>query len=119
MRSTDSTGTAAAYSSLFGPVAQARDALVSAASPAVTGSATPGSTLAVDAGLWQPRVGKLSYLWHRCNPNGRICVPVAGATKASYVVTPADVGHALVALVTASLGSAAQTAYSTASPPVR
>jgi hypothetical protein len=119
VRATDSTGTAAAYSSLFGPVAPKRDALVSAASPAVTGSATPGQTLSVDAGLWQPRVGKLSYLWHRCNPNGRICMPVAGATKASYVVTPGDVGHALVALVTASLGSASQTAYSTASPPVR
>jgi hypothetical protein len=119
VRATDSTGTAAAYSSLFGPVARAHDALASAASPAVTGSATPGSTLAVDAGLWRPRVGKLSYLWHRCNANGRICVPVAGATKESYVVTPADVGHALVALVTASLGSATQTAYSTASPPVR
>jgi len=119
VRATDSTGTAAAYSSLFGPVARAHDALVSAASPAVTGSPTPGSTVAVDAGLWQPRVGKLSYLWHRCNANARICLPVAGATKDSYVVTPADVGHALVALVTASLGSAAQTAYSTASPPVR
>jgi hypothetical protein len=119
VRATDSTGTAAAYSSLFGPVARAHDALVSAASPAVTGSATPGSTLTVDAGLWQPRVGKLSYLWHRCNANGRICVPVAGATKESYVVTPADVGHALIALVTASLGSATQTAYSTASAAVR
>jgi hypothetical protein len=119
VRATDSTGTAAAYSSLFGPVAAADDALVSAAAPALTGSATPGSTLAVDPGLWQPRVRKLSYLWHRCNANGRICVPVAGATKDSYVVVPADVGHALVALVTASLGSARQTAYSTASPPVR
>jgi hypothetical protein len=119
VRATDSTGTAAAYSSLFGPVARARDALASAASPTVTGSATPGQTLAVDAGLWRPRVGKLSYLWHRCNPNARICLPVAGATRASYVVTPADIGHALVALVTASLGSATQTAFSTASPPVR
>jgi hypothetical protein len=119
VRATDSTGTAAAYSSLFGPVARTRDALVSAASPAVTGSAAPGSTLAVDAGLWQPRVGKLSYLWHRCNPNGRICLPVAGATKDSYVVTPTDVGHALVALVTASLGRVTQTAYSTASRAVR
>src|SRR5439155_13438305 len=86
VRATDSTGTAAAYSNLFGPVARTHDALVSAASPSVTGSATPGSSLAVDAGLWQPRVGKLSYLWHRCNPNGRICVPVVGATKESYVV---------------------------------
>jgi hypothetical protein len=119
VRATDSTGTAAGYSSLFGPVAAARDPLVSAAAPAVTGSATPGSTLAVDAGLWQPRVGKLSYLWHRCNANGRICVPVAGATNSSYVVAPADVGHALVAQVTATVGAASQTAYSTASPAVR
>ena len=119
VRATDSTGTAAAYSSLFGPVAPADGAVVAAATPTLTGAATPGSTLAVDTGLWRPSVGKLSYLWHRCNPNGRICVPVAGATKSSYVVVPTDVGHALVALVTATLGAASQPAFSTASPVIR
>jgi hypothetical protein len=120
VRATDSTGTAAAYSSLFGPIARADAAVTSAAVPPLTGSATPGSTLSVGSGLWQPhRVGKLSYMWRRCNPNGRICTPIAGATLASYAVTTADVGHSLVAVVSASAGTASQAAYSTASTSVR
>ena len=120
VRATDSTGTAAAYSSLFGPIARADAAVTSAAVPPLTGSATPGSTLSVGSGLWRPhRIGKLSYMWRRCNPNGRICIPIAGATLASYAVTTADVGHVLVAVVSASAGTASQGAYSTASTLVR
>jgi hypothetical protein len=118
VHATDSTGTAVAYSSLFGPVAPAYPPLTSAAAPALSGSARPGSTLRVDTGLWRPRVGTLSYAWRRCNANGRICKPIANATAATYAVTTADVGHALVAVVSAALGSATQAAYSTASPPV-
>src|SRR5205814_6057399 len=62
VRATDSTGTASAYSNLFGPVARAHDALISAASPSVTGSATPRSSLAVHAGLSPPRVRQLRSL---------------------------------------------------------
>ena len=118
VRATDSTGTASAYSSLFGPVAPAYPAVTSAAAPTLSGSARPGSTLSVDTGLWRPRAGTLSYAWRRCNPNGRICSPIAGATAATYAVTAADVGHALVAVVSATLGPATQAAYSTVSPPV-
>lgn len=118
VRATDTTGTAAAYSSLVGPVAPAHPAVVSTAPAALAGSPRPGSTLTADAGGWRPRPHALSYAWRRCNANGRICVPIAGATGASYVVTTADVGHALVAVVSALLGPAAQAAYSTASPPV-
>jgi hypothetical protein len=118
VRATDSTGTAAAYSSLFGPVAPGYPAVTSAAAPTLSGSARPGSTLSVDTGLWRPRAGTLSYVWRRCNANGRICVPIAGARAATYGVTAADVGHALVAVVSATVGPATQAAYSTASPPV-
>jgi hypothetical protein len=118
VRATDSTGTASAYSSLIGPVAPAYPAVTSAAAPTLSGSAKPGSALSVDTGLWRPRAGTLQYAWRRCNPNGRICSPIAGATAATYAVTAADVGHALVAVVSAALGPATQAAYSTASPPV-
>jgi hypothetical protein len=118
VRTTDSTGTAAAYSSLIGPVAPAHAVVASAAPPTLTGAARPGSTLVADPGSWQPRVGTLSYAWRRCNANGRICTPIAGAAKASYVVTTADVGHALVAVVSAGVGTTTQAAYSNATPPV-
>jgi hypothetical protein len=118
VRATDSTGTATAYSSLFGPVARPYPAVTSAAAPTLSGSARPGATLSVDTGLWRPRAGTLSYAWRRCNANGRICVPIAEARAATYAVTAADVGHALVAVVSATVGSATQAAYSTASPPV-
>ena len=45
VRATDSTGTASAYSSLFGPVAPAYPAVTSAAAPTLSGSAQPGSAL--------------------------------------------------------------------------
>jgi Ig domain of plant-specific actin-binding protein len=118
VRATDSTGTASAYSSLFGPVAPAYPPITSAAAPTLSGSARPGSTLSVDTGLWRPRPGTLTYAWRRCNANGRICTPVAGARAATYAVTAADVGHALVAVVSATVGKATQAAYSTASPAV-
>jgi len=116
VRATDSTGTAHAYSSLFGPVAPRQASVASSTTPALSGSAAPGATLTVDAGSWQPPAGAVSYSWRRCNRNGRICVPIGGATKPSYAVTAADVGHVLVAVVTAMIGATTQPAYSSASP---
>jgi hypothetical protein len=57
----------------------------------------------------------VAYQWLRCNPNGRICAPIAGATAAAYKPVAADVAHALVARVTATVGSTAQAAFSSAS----
>ncbi|HZO96928.1 MAG TPA: hypothetical protein VFB42_06115 [Gaiellaceae bacterium] len=119
VRATDSTGTAAAYASLVGPVAPAQAPVVSTAPPFLAGSPRPGATLTVDAGVWQPPPDAVSYAWRRCNANGRICVPIAGADGAAYAVTGADVGHALVAVVTATAGTATQRAWSTASAAVR
>ena len=65
--------------------------------------ASPGraQTLQVSDGTWNQKPASLTYAWQRCNPNGRLCVPIAGATAATYAVTAADAGHALVALVQA------------------
>src|SRR5205085_4631045 len=118
VRATDSTGTSAAYSSLVGPVASRRAGIVSQSMPTLAGSAAPGGTLTVDAGSWRPRAGAYFYAWRRCNANGRICTTIPHATNASYVVTAADVGHTLVAVVSASVGASTQPAYSAATPPV-
>ena len=59
-----------------------------------------------------------SYQWQRCNPNGRLCTPIAGATASTYAVTAADTGHALLAVVRATVGAASQDALSVATPAV-
>jgi hypothetical protein len=118
VRATDSTGTAAAYASLIGPIAAAKAPLTSSVQPALEGSAHPGSSLTANAGTWFPAPGTLTYQWKRCNANGRICVPISGATLGTYKVTTDDVGHSLVAVVSSTSGTTSQAAYSTASPPV-
>jgi hypothetical protein len=60
----------------------------------------------------------VSYAWQRCNANGRICTPIAGATAATYVPIAADVGHALVVVATATVGGAKQAVLSVATDAV-
>ena len=67
-------------------------------------------------GVWSPTPAKVTYEWLRCNRNGRVCGRIANASGSSYTLGVADVGHSLVALVQASFGSTAQTAYSVATP---
>ena len=54
-----------------------------------------GQTLQVSAGSWSPTPAAVGYQWQRCNPNGRLCTPIPGATASTYAVTAADTGHAL------------------------
>jgi hypothetical protein len=109
---TDSSGKASAYASVVGLVAPATATFVSTVQPAVTGTVQPGRTLQVDNGAWSGSPTSFTYGWARCNANGRICTPIAGATAATYVVTAQDAGHALVVLVTASSGGATAAALS-------
>ena len=81
----------------------------------MTGSAIQGQTLTVAAGSWSTTPASTTYAWQRCNANGRVCSPIAGATASSYAVTAADVGHALLVVVTAHAGAATASAFSTAS----
>jgi hypothetical protein len=109
---TDSSGKANAYASVVGLVAPASAGLVSTLQPAATGEVKAGSSVQVDNGAWSKTPTAFTYSWLRCNANGRICVPIAGAVAASYTVTADDAGHALVAAVTASSGAAGVTALS-------
>jgi hypothetical protein len=118
VRATDATGTARGYASLFGPVAPPHAPLTAAAAPDVLGAVQAGSTLAVGTGGWRPHPKKLTYAWRRCNANGRICNAIPRATAATYTVAGADVGHVLVAVVTARRGADSQSAYSVATPAV-
>jgi len=120
VRATDSTGTTTAYASLVGPVAAASSALRSTVPPKITGGSGVGVGATVDNGSWSVRPGSFTYAWQRCNPNGRACAAIGGATTASYVPVTADGGHALVAVVTATAASGTQaSAWSTATRPVK
>jgi hypothetical protein len=101
-----------------GPVAATAAKLAATTQPAITGTAAVGQVLAVDNGAWSSTVKGYTYAWLRCNANGRICIAIASATGSTYVPTADDVGHALVARVTASSGAVAQPALSTATPAV-
>ena len=54
----------------------------------------------------RPTPTAFGYQWQRCNPNGRLCTPIAGATASTYTVTADDTGHALLAVVHATAGAA-------------
>jgi hypothetical protein len=101
----DSAGKASAYASLVGPVATAGASLIATAQPAVSGSGATGKPVAVSSGTWSPAPTAYSYAWQRCNANGRICAPIAGATLATYTVVAADSRHQLLAIVQATSGN--------------
>jgi len=110
---TDSSGTAQAYASLVGPVAEAEAKLAPTVQPFVSGDARIGQRLVVTTGTWKPVPGSYSYAWLRCNANGRACAAIASATGSSYLVTPEDAGHAVAALVSATWRGSRRSALST------
>lgn len=100
VRAADATGTTAAYSSLAGIVAPANAATAPAAQPPLSGDAIVGSPVHVEAGSWTVAPATFTYAWERCNANGRLCTPIAGAKTDTYSLTADDVGHVVVAAVT-------------------
>jgi hypothetical protein len=61
-----------------------------------------------------------SFQWERCDAAGANCVDIAGATAASYLIVPADVGATLRARGSRDgslVGESAATAVVTAEPP--
>jgi hypothetical protein len=113
---TDEAGTTSAFAGLVGPIAPRSARLVATAQPAVYGDAVPGRKLEVGGAGWTRAPTSVAYQWLRCNANGRLCAPIAGATAPTYVVTADDRRHALVALVTATAGRATQATLSAAAP---
>lgn len=105
------------YASLVGPVAAATG-LASTGQPGLSGKPVQGQPLTVVPGTWTSTSASVGYAWERCNANGRICAPIPGATTAAYVPVADDVGHALLALATATAAGATQAALSVASDAV-
>ncbi len=70
--------------------------------PTISGSAVQGATLTSHAASWSEAPTGFEYQWKRCEGNGTQCVPIEGATSASYQLVAADVGKTIVFKETAS-----------------
>ena len=62
------------------------------------------SNMSVSTGTWSGAPVVYGYQWEDCNTSGTECVPIPGATNSKYTLVGSDVGHTLVARVTATNG---------------
>ena len=87
--------------------------------PAISGTATVGSTLTASNGVWNGPPASFAYAWSRCDRGGNNCSAISGATAQSYVLQPADAGSTLRVTVTGTnaAGSAPSTSLATAVVP--
>ena len=114
VRATDAAGVTTAYSSLAGPVAETASTLVVRKQPTLAGIPAVGQALLAQGTSFTQAPESLAYAWLRCNANGRLCVPIAGAVSDGYTVTTDDAGHALVCRVTATAAGVKAVVLSTA-----
>jgi hypothetical protein len=100
---TDSTGSRLQNSEVTAPV------VMLAPKGTVTPPILPGGTNMVDqtltvaTGTWAGSVPiAFTYSWRRCNPTGDFesCIPIVGATTATYVPTVGDIGFSLRVWIT-------------------
>lgn len=78
--------------------------ILTAAKPAISGTAAKGKTLTVKPGTWSPTGVALTYQW--CRGSSKI----SGATKSTYKLVSADKGKRIKVVVTGS-----KSGYATAS----
>ncbi len=95
--------------------AAAAVAPVNTAAPAITGTATVGSTLTSSTGTWTGDAPITStYLWQRCDATPSVCGAITGATAQTYVPVTADAGGRLLVAVTATNATGSVTSFSAA-----
>jgi hypothetical protein len=77
---------------------------------------TVGTTLKVsNVGTWTNKALAYVYQWEDCSASGGECAPIAGATNRSYTPQEGDIGHTLVAQVSAENGFGSEQAVTVAS----
>ncbi|HWU20377.1 MAG TPA: S8 family serine peptidase [Nocardioides sp.] len=80
--------------------------------PTVSGSAQSGQTLTTTAGTWSNSPTSYAYRWQRCDGTGAACSEVTGATASTYLLSSADVGATMRAVVTATNAGGSASAVS-------
>lgn len=99
--------------------AASQAAPTSTTQPAISGTASVGSTLTATQGTWTENPSSFAFQWVRCPssgglPDGSDCAAVGGATTQAYIVSSADVGFRLRVRVTATNADGSATAASNA-----
>jgi hypothetical protein len=69
--------------------------------PSLYGASKVGATLRVVPPQWSSQPSRVAYHWERCT--NKSCVTIAGAARPSLRLTPADAGHTIRAVVTATI----------------
>ncbi len=87
--------------------------------PTLSGASIVGLPMTVSNGTWNNEPVAYSYRWEDCNTHGELCTPIPGADNANYTPVEGDVGHRLVALVTATNGGGSVIAASVGSGEVQ
>src|SRR4051794_27253188 len=80
--------------------------------PVIKGTPIVGKTLKTTNGTWKHSPTTFKYQWMRCDSKGNNCASISGETDQTYTLTSSDVGHTILALVTASNSDGSQTANS-------
>jgi hypothetical protein len=87
------------------PVAVADQPLPAAAiAPSITGVAARTNNLQLRPATWV-NASRVTNQWQRCDADGSNCAAIPRATGPNYVLTGADVGHAITVAVTATNSS--------------
>jgi hypothetical protein len=81
---------------------KAGSAPTNTAAPTISGTAKTAQTLTATTGSWTESPTSYAYQWLRCDKTGASCVPIEGATAATYAISPANAGSTLRVEVTAS-----------------
>ena len=89
--------------------------------PPVISPATPDQAVLATTtnGAWTNSPTSYEYQWERCNATGGECLVISGATSATYTPVEADVGHTLVAKITAKNSGGSNSAHSKATNKVK
>lgn len=101
VKATDATGSTPAYAPVAGLIADANAPAVATAQPALVGDPKVGTALTAQAPKWTTAQTAITNAWLRCNANGRLCTPIAGAKGGTYTLSAADTGHTVVVATTA------------------
>jgi RHS repeat-associated protein len=87
--------------------------------PKLTGTALVGTPLNVSTGTWSGSPVSYAFEWQQCNSVGTECVPILGATNATYTPQLSDAGHAIRARVSALNGGGAPSIVTSATGVVK
>ena len=86
--------------------------------PTIVGSFQQNQTLTASTlpGAWANSPTLFTYQWLSCGVNGNNCVPIVGATSATYVVAAGDVGTTIRVQVTGNNADGSNAATSNQTP---